>query len=561
MFKKFYYFILNLLLVVSYIKHNLLFKYSLQKVEKVQKKILFRILQQNKKTRFGIEHNFSSIKNINEFQEKVPLSNYDYYQRYIKIIQTGKKNILTKEEVMILEPTSGSTATTKLIPYTEGLKKEFQNGIGPWIYDVYTRRAQLMIGNTYWSITPINKVRKSLKSKIPIGFEDDAEYFGIPQKILLNLLFAVPSEVSEIDDIENFRYVTLLFLLKNRRLAFISIWSPTFLTLLVRPFIEWSHFLIKDIENGTITPPKEICHDLKKKILGKFHRDNGRAMEIKKIIDKWKNKKSNSNSLYQGIWPNLSLVSCWTDGNSADYLNDIKSIFPKVEIQGKGLIATEAFVSFPLSKKKGHILSVNSHFFEFIDIETKKIKLAHELNVNKIYSIIITNSGGLYRYKLQDLVKVMGFNKEAPLLFFIGKEDNVSDLFGEKINQVHVLSIFKKLFNKYKIGTKFYMIAPSRNTKKDVYYTVFIEPAQRVSKYLMLKFRDNFEEELKNNYHYSNCRKLGQLKKTEVFVIKANAMKKFIDECQKKGRRLGDIKPPIINKSFGWEKIFKGNFM
>ena len=561
MLKKLYYFILNLLLVQSYFKDNLEFKNSLSKVEIAQKSVLSRIIQNNKKTKFGIKHNFSSIKNAQDFQEFVPITTYDYYTSYVKLIENGNKNVLTSEKVLILEPTSGSTAPSKLIPYTKSLKREFQKGIGPWIYDMYTKRKGLMFGNAYWSITPINKVRNSSKSKIRVGFEGDVEYFGIPQKILLNLLLAVPKEVSEIEDTETFRYVTLLFLLKNKNVTFISIWSPTFFTLLLESFIEWSDFLIKDIESGTINTPKDIHPDLMKQLLKKISRDKYRAKEIEQIIDKWRNKKYNSNSLYQDIWPSLSLISCWTDANSARYLKDLMSIFPRVEIQGKGLIATEAFVSFPLSERKGHILSVNSHFFEFIDLETSKIKLAHELILDRIYSVIITTSGGLYRYKLQDLIKVVGFAKEAPLLNFVGKEDNVSDLFGEKINQVHISAIFKKLLNKYKIDTRFYMLAPSINTKKATYYTIFLEPDQKISRNVMVKLRNDFESELLKNYHYSYCRKLDQLKKVELFDIEANGMKNFIEECQREGQKLGNIKLSVLNKNFGWESRFSGNFI
>ncbi|MEK6828141.1 MAG: GH3 auxin-responsive promoter family protein [Nanoarchaeota archaeon] len=561
MLKKLYYFILNLLLVLSYVKHNLAFKSSLSKIEKVQKNTLLGILQNNKKSKFGIKHNFSSIKSIQDFQEFVPITTYDYYTSYIKLIENGNKNVLTREEVMILEPTSGSTAPSKLIPYTKSLMKEFQKGIGPWIYDMYTNRKQLMFGNAYWSITPMSKVWNSSKSKISIGFEDDAEYFGLPQMILLNSLFAVPRDVSKIEDTETFRYVTLLFLLKNKNLTFISIWSPTFLTLLFESFIEWSNFLIKDIENGTINSPKEIRPDLKKQLLRKLSRDKNRAKEIEQIINKWKNKKSKLNFLYQGIWPKLSLISCWIDSNSANYVQDLRIIFPRVEIQGKGLIATEGFVSFPITGKKGSVLSINSHFFEFIDVETGKIKLSHELNLNRIYSIIITTSGGLYRYKLQDLIKVVGFEMEAPLLLFLGKEDNISDLFGEKINQMHVSSIFKKLFKKYKISARFHMLAPCKNNPRDISYVIFIEPTQKIGKNLILKFYDAFETELKNNYHYFNCRKLDQLKMARLFLIRANGMQFFISECRKKGQKLGNIKPPVLNKDFGWENKFDGKFI
>lgn len=54
-----------------------------------------------------------------------------------------------------MEPTSGSTSSSKLIPYTEGLKREFQAGIKPWIYSLYNNFPEIKKGKSYWSVTPM----------------------------------------------------------------------------------------------------------------------------------------------------------------------------------------------------------------------------------------------------------------------------------------------------------------------------------------------------------------------------------------------------------------------
>ena len=48
------------------------------------------------------------------------------------------------------------------------------------------------------------------------------------------------------------------------------------------------------------------------------------------------------------IWPRLALISCWTDAAAGQFLPQLRELFPTIEIQPKGLLATEAFVSFPL---------------------------------------------------------------------------------------------------------------------------------------------------------------------------------------------------------------------
>ena len=59
--------------------------------------------------------------------------------------------------------------------------------------------------------------------------------------------------------------------------------------------------------------------------------------------------------------------------------------------------------------------------------------------------MILTTSGGLYRYRLKDIVRVTGFAGSVPLIKFMGKQDKVSDLFGEKLNERFVQDTFSAL--------------------------------------------------------------------------------------------------------------------
>ena len=528
MLKKLYYFVLNSLLIASYIKYELIFRYSLSNVERVQRKLLLRIINKNKETKFGINHQFSSISEIRDFQRNVSITNYDDYQNYIRLICDANQNVLTKEDVKLLEPTSGSTAPSKLIPYTESLKKEFQKGIGPWIFDIYTKKYKILTGNSYWSITPLNNKTMLKKSKIPIGFDDDTSYFGFLQKFLITATLAVPNEVKNIKDIDSFRYVTLLFLLKNKHISFISIWNPTYINFFLNNLESGIDDLILDIETGKVSYKIKLDTKLRRVLLIKLSRDKKRADELRDIFNKRNIVKQKRESIYEQIWPNLSLISCWDSGNSAYYLSEIKKYFPNVEIQGKGLIATEGFVSLPRFGLQFPVLSINSHFFEFIDKVNKKIKLAHELEMDKVYSVIITTSGGLYRYKLNDLIRVKGFYNSAPLVEFVGKEGNTSDLFGEKINEEHVNRIFDKLFRKYKIEANLFMLAPEKYKSGKISYVVYLELNNILKDSLLLNFSKDFEKNLRKNFHYDYCRKLGQLQNLRLFLITSTGQESFL---------------------------------
>ena len=557
MFKKIIFLIINSFWVLLCLRQYLSFKKAISNVESIQQKLLLRTLRKNAQSEFGRKHGFSSISNTSEFQAKVPISTYDSYLPYINSIGNGKKNVLTGEPILMLEPSSGSTAPSKYIPYTRSLKQEFQKGISPWIFNLYSHCKKLLFGKAYWSITPVAHSQRKTEGRLPIGFEDDSEYLGFLGKYLLNLLFVVPKEVIRIEDIAAFQYTTLLFLLIERDITLISVWNPAFLTLLLAPMKDWLPSLIKDIREGTISPPGNIDPVLKDRLATKLSKNRRRAKELALILMQLEEL---GDAFYEKIWPNLALISCWCDANATLYIKEVKKLFKNVEIQPKGLIATEGFISFPLVNESGAPLSIESHFFEFIEInggDKHSTKLAHQLEKGKRYSVIITTGGGLYRYRLFDIIEVVGFKGECPLIRFIGKEDKISDLFGEKLNEQHISCLLKELFKKYSIMPKFFMIAPEKCEQSNTcFYVLFLELALNLPAQKLDRLALELEERLQENYHYKYCRELGQLSKSRLFIIHSGGSEVYLRQCQSLDQRAGDIKPAVLHPKFGWAKEF-----
>lgn len=476
----------------------------------VQENKLKEILKNNKNSIYGKKYNFDKIKNIADFQKEVPLTNYEDYLPYIEKIKMGEEHILTYEKVKMFELTSGSTSASKLIPYTDNLKKEFQLGIKVWLYSLYMKYPSLKFGKSYWSITPKIDFNYKEKSVISIGFEEDSEYFGKFEKYLIDSIFINPKDIKNEKDMDKFYFKTLSSLVAEKNIRLFSFWSPTLLLLMIE-------YLEKNSEKIL-------------KILNKKRRE-----EVKKYIE---------NREYYKIWKDLKLISCWGDNNSTEYLKKIKEIFPNTVIQEKGLLATEGFISFPDTEKNLFKLSYYSHFFEFVSLDDNKIYNASEIEINKKYEVIITTSGGLYRYCLGDIIEVISIKDNVPYIKFIGRKGAISDLFGEKLEE----SFLKNIMKRYKQKIDFYMFAPSKN-----YYILFIKTDKKID------IKD-LENKLRENFHYDYCRKLAQLKAIKLFILTGNPEKEYIKACQNKNQKLGNIKMTALSKESGWENIFTGYF-
>ncbi len=528
-------------------------------VADVQRKLLLGYLRQNRATAFGQRYDFASINSIAEYQARVPLMSYDDYAPDISAISAGQTNVLTREPVLLLEPTSGSTAATKLIPYTATLRNEFQRALAAWLADLYWHEPRLFGGQAYWSVSPVTQRNARTAGGVPIGFEDDSEYLSRWQRGLAQAVMAVPACVRLIEDIETFRYVTLLFLLRSRALTLISVWNPTFLTLLVARLPEWRAALIADLARGTLTPPQSLPTELFSQLRALLRADERRAQEVQTAFQTTKT----SAELHARLWPRLRVLSCWADAQAAPYAADLAELFPQARVQAKGLLATEGFVSFPLWQHTGAALAYRSHFFEFIPTTGEAVpRLAHELEQGQSYSVVITTGGGLYRYQLHDLIEITGFVGACPLLRFRGKTTLVSDWYGEKLNEQHVAQALNELMTRLSLSSllgRFTMLACETEASPPA-YTLFIETdATDANDSLLETLGRELEIALQENFHYRYCRSLGQLGTLRVFRIRGNGAAAYLARCQAQGQRAGDIKPVLLHRRAGGRKFLRAS--
>ncbi len=495
-------------------------------------------LAQNRHTAFGVAHQFRAIRSYAEFVQRVPLQDYESLQPWVERICRGEQRVLTRAPVTRLVPTSGSTGGRKLIPFTTGLQQEFQAAIAPWLVDLMRQFPGLACGPAYWSVTPVGPREETAGSVVPIGFDSDTAYLGGARQRLARAVLAGPEQLRDLADLEVFRYVTLLCLLRQRDLRLISVWHPSFLTLLLDLLPDHGPALEADVRNGTcqfaarLAPALRAALDLTPR--------PRRADELRTVD--WRRPET--------IWPKLQLLSCWGDGAAAVAANALKPLFPKTALQPKGLLATEACVTIPFMGQQP--VAVRSHFFEFADA-VGRIRRVHELELGQTYEVIVTTGGGLWRYRLHDCVEVTGFVHRTPSLRFLARSGNVSDLFGEKLTEAFVAQTLQDLLAPLPVRPRFVLLAPDWKGPT-CRYTLYVEGD------LSPTFAAQLDQALRRNPHYAYCRDLGQLLPVRRFKIAAHGYEAFARRELAPGGSLGQLKPLALSRTSGWSTCFTGDY-
>lgn len=508
---------------------HLRFRRALGRVRAEQERVLQAILRRNEASEFGVQHEFAAMRTAADYQQRVPIRDYeDYRPRVDRIAGGAAAQALTCEPVRLFEPTSGSIGASKWIPYTGSLLGEFQRGIHAWIGDLFLHDPDLMRGGAYWSVSPAQPSAAVTPSGIPVGFADDSEYVGGLQQRLVQSVMAVPSTVRQVEDVESFWYTTLTHLVRRSDLRFVSVWNPSFLTLLTDRLSEHRDRLAHD------NPP----------LRGALDADTPQERHAR-------------------LWPRLRMISCWADGNAAAPAAGLASLFPQARIRGKGLIATEGFVSLPWgSRDDGAVLAVRSHFLEFLpadsggDTDTARPQLAHELEPGQLYSVVLTTGGGLYRYHLGDLVTVTGRERECPVVRFVSRRRTV-DWCGEKLHEVHVARVLEDACARQGVAPGFAMLACDRSGVLPS-YVLYMEAA--ASDDQLRAVVTSAERGLGENFHYQYARRLGQLGPLRLFAAR-DAHASYLAACLARGQRAGAVKPAALDAGEGWTARFDGRFV
>jgi hypothetical protein len=246
------------------------------------------------------------------------------------------------------------------------------------------------------------------------------------------------------------------------------------------------------------------------------------------------------------IWPSLGLVSCWADAAAQSAADELARKAPGVPLQPKGLLATEAVVTIPFAD--AHPVAVLSHFFEFIDSDGRP-RLLHHLEHGRSYTLAVTTGGGLYRYRLGDRVVVDGWCDATPSLRFVGREDRVADLCGEKLSDGFAATVIASLFAG-RPRPRFAMIAPER-AADGLAYTLFVDDDAVESDGLSVAL----ERALRQNPHYAWCVDLGQLRPARIARVGPAADRAYVDWCVARGQRRGDVKPVSLHPETGWREV------
>ena len=533
---------------------------------KAQKSTLKKIIGRNKKCEIGKKYNFKDIHSIEDFQRMVPLSTYEDYVPYVeRMIHSKEKNLMFTGPNIRYCSSSGSVGKPKILP--KGIK------------DLWNMQC---IGFSCTVATASHYLKKVKNKKIPpqMGplvliltghpLEDGKMCNGAAQipltylKALTPFFCTSPNSLlyPEHEELIDTSYLQLRFALENSKVSYIGSLVITLVTTMFDYLKENWEMLCDDIEKGIINPNVKITPELYNEYAKKFKPNPQRAAELRREFE-----KGFDDPIGPRIWPKLTWAYGMVGSNLKVYVEKLrKYIGDDVPIHGMGFAAAEGFFSMAteLDSDSG-VLLPHCLFFEFLPVdddaedpdENVTPLLIDQLEVGKKYEIVVSNFSGLYRYRMEDVVKVTGMHNNTPMIEFLYRRNLGMNLANEKTTTEMVDLAAKQTAEE--MGNEFvghslyadYSTNPPR-------YCMLAEPVNPVSEEDRQKYIDILDEKFKGfNEKYFKYRRWGMINRPEVLFLKPKTYWDYREYLRSQGRVLNQIKPvTIINSEERCEFFF-----
>jgi hypothetical protein len=507
---------------------------------------LMKVLEDNKGTAYGKKYDFDNIKTIEEYKEKVPITEYDDYIEYILPMSEEKKTgLITNYKINHYSKSSGTLGNPKKLPLSVESEEILMKYLIPYICALIHENFNDLHVLDGKSLNLIEVSLDKLKSGATYGALT-AKYMNTFKKFL-PYFYTSPFEAFFPEQDTNSRYLHARFGLMDKNI--VSIQSAFFnFVLEIFRFIEsnWE-LLVDDIEKGTINQKISLSQTVRDKIEGELEPMPERASELREIFE-----KGFKTPIIPKIWPKLKIIIGIGTGGFANYAKKIRKMYvgQSINFVLMGLIASEGVFSVPIELNNGNsALIPDSVFYEFRPLDNEDFNSCvtlDKLEIGKDYEIIITNLSGFYRYRMQDAIRVMGMYNNLPLIQFLYRINQTVNLAGEKTTEVALRNALNKTEKEFGFDLVEFSTYPDPDTSPPT-YKVFIEAENIPENVSKEDIRDSIEKNIsQNNPSFGDKVKKGILGKIELNYLHSETYLLYRDLMVMKGTSSAQLKPPRI---------------
>ena len=348
----------------------------------VQEEILLSLLRTSENTVVGRQYDFHSVKNYQNFSERVPVSTYEDLEPMIEQTRKGMQNIFWPTSIKWFAKSSGTTnAKSKFIPVSNESLENCHYKASKDLLSLYLNNnedSQLFVGKS---------LRLGGSKEL---YANNNTFFGDLSAILIDNM-PIWAEFSSTP---------------SNRVSLMGDWEVKLMAIVQETIYE-------DVTSLAGVPSWMLV------LLNKVLEETGKTNLLE-------------------IWPHAEVY--FHGGVSFDpYRDQYKRLFPSSNFSYYEIYnASEGFFAIQDLNNSNELLLMLDYgiFYEFIPMDTfgtldqKIIRLA-EVELFKNYAVVITTNSGLWRYMIGDTVRFTSLNPYR--IRVTGRTKHFINVFGEEL--------------------------------------------------------------------------------------------------------------------------------
>jgi hypothetical protein len=454
-----------------------------------QQNILNQLVKTGKTTIFGKDHQFDQVQSHAEFQEAVPLRDYEAFKSYIEQIKKGTQNVLWKGKPIYFAKTSGTTSGVKYIPITKDSISNHINGARNALltYMATTGQTQFVNGRMiFLSGSPVLE----RVSDIPTGRLSGIVNHHIPAYLRSNQLPTYETNCIEEWE-EKLDQIVAETILKDMTL--------------VGGIPPWMQMYFDRIVEKSGKSVKEVFPNLQVLVQGGVNFEPYKS----KLFD--------------------------TIGKSIDTIE----LFP----------ASEGFFAFQDTREEqGLLLNTNSGiYYEFIPLahihEANPVRLnLSQVTLGAQYALIINSNAGLWGYNIGDTVKFVSIDPYR--IIVTGRVKHFISAFGEHVIGEEVEAAILEVAGAMNTSIVEFTVAPKIAQDAGKSYHEWLIEFERAPLDMEL-FKSKLDQAMcAKNVYYQDLIAGRILAPLAITVLPKNA---FIDYMKSEGKLGGQNKVPRLS--------------
>ena len=500
-----------------------------------QHDVLLRLIRRNRDTRFGREHTFADIKNYPDFASAIPVQTYETLRPYIEDQERTGKPALNAERPVMYARTSSTTGQAKLIPVLRETIQEYKRSQAIQSYVQFSADPDAYYGRLLAIVSPAEE--GTLESGTPYGSTSGFMYENMPA--VARMKYVLPAQVFGITDYD-LKYLLILRLaVTHRDITHIACANPSTLVKLLSVLATTRTVLLDDVTRGTFSRTDELSSDVHDAIGPRLACPPERVAELRPIL-------SSPRPTFAQLWPELRLVSTWTGGSCRIPLAGVRPALPPgARVAELGYLSSELRGTLIADVERNvGIPTIQENFFEFVerddwDSGRKLCLTVEQIERGKEYYVIATTGAGLYRYFMNDIVRVTGTFYATPAIEFVQKGRGVTNITGEKVYESQVIDAVSSTEEETGLVSEFFMMLADAD---HAVYRLVVECDSPTEAWLRATLQGIELRLGELNVEYAAKRASGRLRHLELLPVRPGTGDAYKQHCLQAGQREGQFK-------------------